>query len=336
MQGLRSHQYTMPFDPEKIHIVFMGTPPFAVASLRALREAGMNIRGVVTSPDKPAGRGQKMRSGAVKEYVLSLPHAPEICQPLKLNDPLFIDQMKRWNPALIVVVAFRILPGEVWQLPALGTFNLHASLLPQYRGAAPINWAVINGEKKTGVTTFFINDRVDTGNIILQEETAIGDDETAGSLSNRLMVMGASLVVRTVRLICSGEVKTTGQQELTDGLTLRTAPKISRENSRIRWDQTAWNIHNLIRGLSPQPGAWCRLAGKQVTAQHMKIFGSALTGKKSTGQPGSFVTDDKTFLEINTADQRLAITDLQAENKRRMGIREFLRGFDLNRFTSFE
>ena len=237
-----------------LRIVFMGTPEFAVTSLGKILDSGYQVVGVITAPDKPAGRGRKLTQSAVKKFALE--KGLNVLQPTKLKDAGFLESLEALGANLFVVVAFRMLPEAVWKMPLYGTFNLHASLLPQYRGAAPINWAVINGEKETGITTFFINERIDTGEMILQERTEIGETETAGQLHDRLMVLGAGLVTKTIDLIAADKVKTEVQPESDE---LKPAPKIHKETCRVDWQKDARSIINLIRGLSPYPGAWSTL-----------------------------------------------------------------------------
>lgn len=264
-------------------IVFMGTPDFAVASLNALVQNGFEIAAVVTAPDRPAGRGQKLKVSAVKEYALN--HGLLILQPQSLKDPEFISSLNSLNADLQIVVAFRMLPKEVWSLPKLGTFNLHASLLPDYRGAAPINWAIINGEKETGVTTFFIDEEIDTGNIILQEKITIESSETAGQLHDRLMKLGAQLVVHTAKAISEGNLTTISQKDVK---SVKMAPKLFRETCKLDWNRAAQEIYNKIRGLSPYPAAWGLLNNGGVTTS-VKIFKARLTELSSNRDRKSVV-----------------------------------------------
>ncbi len=304
----------------------MGTPDFAVEPLRLLHQEGYNIVGVVTVPDKPAGRGQKIHQSAVKQYALAsnLP----IFQPDKLRDPQFIDQIKFLKPDLAIVVAFRMLPEVVWRLPRLGTFNLHASLLPNYRGAAPINWAVINGDKVTGVTTFFIDQEIDKGNILLQKEVPIADDETAGELHDKLMQAGAHLVEQTVQAIATEQIKPTPQLELlgSEG-AIKTAPKLFKETTRIDWSHPAGKVHNFIRGLSPYPAAWCELHSINSDAVGVKIFRSELTASTKSDEIGKIFSDGKTYLEVGCGNGNLRVLELQIAGKRRLPIADFLKGF---------
>ncbi|WP_449437763.1 methionyl-tRNA formyltransferase [Pedobacter steynii] len=300
-------------------IVFMGTPDFAVASLNALVEAGFDVVGVVTAADKPAGRGQKLNESAVKQYAVS--KGIKVLQPLKLKDPLFIEELKALNADLQVVVAFRMLPEMVWDMPAKGTINLHASLLPQYRGAAPINHAIINGEKESGVTTFFLKHEIDTGDVIFSESVSIADDETAGDLHDKLMNVGAGLLVKTVKSIEDGNYTEQPQPQSTE---LKHAPKIFKEHCLIDWNQPVHKIYNQIRGLSPYPTAFTKLNDKT-----LKVFKAELEEKEPGISPGSFLSDGKTYLKFATRDGFIKLTDLQYEGKKRMQIDEFLRGMRL-------
>jgi len=300
-------------------IVFMGTPDFAVASLDALLEAGCEIAGVVTAPDKPAGRGQKLNESAVKQYAVS--KGIPVLQPVKLKDPEFIEQLRALAPDLQVVVAFRMLPEVVWNMPRLGTINLHASLLPQYRGAAPINWAVINGEKESGVTTFFLKHEIDTGNILFTEKVTVFDNFTAGDLHDKLMAKGAGLLVKTVKAIESGRYTEQPQEKLAEGTELKHAPKIFKEDCKIDWDQPVEQVYNLIRGLSPYPTAFTEFNGKTI-----KIFSAEKELKDHDLAPGNTVTDQKTYLKFACPNGLISVKDVQMEGKKRMGIEEFLRG----------
>lgn len=297
-------------------IVFMGTPEFAVSSLDILVQNGYEIVGVITVPDKPAGRGHKLQQSAVKKYALE--HNLPILQPEKLKDPVFIEQLQALNADLQVVVAFRMLPAVVFQMPRYGTFNLHASLLPQYRGAAPINWAVINGDTESGVTTFFIEQQIDTGNIIFQEKTPIAPNQTAGELHDVLMDIGAKLVLKTVQAIEAGNCTTQPQPNLPE---LRPAPKIFTETCRINWQQPTAQVYNFVRGLSPYPAAFTTLHDKI-----LKIYQAKPIIEMYNQTAGTFVTDQKTYLHIATADGWIDVLELQMEGKKRMGVQEFLRG----------
>jgi methionyl-tRNA formyltransferase len=300
-------------------IVFMGTPDFAVASLNALVTAGFEIAGVVTAPDKPAGRGQKLQESAVKQYAVT--HNIPVLQPLKLKDPAFIEELKNLQADLQVVVAFRMLPEIVWDMPAKGTINLHASLLPQYRGAAPINHVIINGETESGVTTFFLKHEIDTGDIIFSEKVVISADETAGELHDKLMNVGAGLLVKTITAIAEGNYSEQPQPESDE---LKHAPKIFKEDCAINWNQPAQKVYNLIRGLSPYPTAFTKLNDKT-----LKVFKAEWEDKEPGIAAGGFLTDGKTFLKFATKDGFIRLTDLQYEGKKRMSVEEFLRGMRL-------
>jgi methionyl-tRNA formyltransferase len=302
-----------------MNIVFMGTPDFAVASLNALVEAGLNVVGVVTAADKPAGRGQKLQESAVKQYAVA--KGIMVLQPLKLKDPAFIEQLRALKADLQVVVAFRMLPEIVWDMPAKGTINLHASLLPQYRGAAPINHAIINGENESGVTTFFLKHEIDTGDVIFSEKVEIRADETAGELHDELMNVGAGLLVKTVTAIASGDYQEQPQPQSGE---LKHAPKIFKEDCLIDWNQPALKIYNLIRGMSPYPTAFTKLNDKV-----LKIFKAEFEDKEPGISAGAFLSDGKTYLKFAAKDGFIKLTDLQYEGKKRMGVEEFLRGMRL-------
>ena len=302
-----------------LRIVFMGTPDFAVATLDALIKAKLNVVGVVTAPDKPAGRGQKMQQSAVKKYALD--HNLTILQPGNLKSEEFLDQLKNLNGNLQIVVAFRMLPKAVWQLPEYGTFNLHASLLPNYRGAAPINWAIINGETKTGVSTFFIDEKIDTGNIILQEEVAIGDDETLGELHDILMKVGSSLVVKTVQLIEKGVVKTIKQPEIEE----KPAPKIFTETCKINWNDTLNNTYNLIRGLNPYPAAWTTLINMDEEIK-VKIYDVKKELASHQHKTGTLITS-KNDIKVAVSRGYIIIESLQLAGKKQMDSKSLLNGF---------
>jgi methionyl-tRNA formyltransferase len=310
-----------------LRIVFMGTPEFAVSSLDRLLSARYNIIAVVTAPDKPAGRGLTLHQSDVKKYALS--KGLNILQPEKLRDPDFIEELTSLKPDLQIVVAFRMLPEVIWKLPSLGTFNLHASLLPQYRGAAPINWAIINGEKETGVTTFFLNDKIDAGNIILSEAVQISPDENAGELHDRLMLSGADLVVRTVQAIQQNSYKTTEQEKLTID-KIKSAPKIFKQDCKIDWSRTNEDVYNFIRGLSPYPGAFTEIFSEDGKKFTIKIFRSSKTIQESKTSAGSVVTDGRSYLAIATTDGLIRIEEIQLTGKKIMRIDEFLRGFPIN------
>ncbi|MBO4614327.1 MAG: methionyl-tRNA formyltransferase [Bacteroidales bacterium] len=304
-------------------IIFMGTPEFAVTSLKNLLDKGYNIKAVVTTPDKPAGRGKAIQFSDVKKFALE--HNLPILQPEKLKSPEFLAQLKEIDADLFVVVAFRMLPKEVWAMPRLGTINLHAALLPDYRGAAPINHAIINGETETGITTFYIDEDIDTGKIIMQEKCAIEPEDNIGTLYGKLMFIGAEAVCKTVDIIASGNVNAIEQDSIrTEGL--HPAPKITKEFCQINWNSKAVDIHNLIRGLSPYPAAWCYLKD-DITA---KIFTSSYSNEKHDLKPGTFVTDNKSFLKVAVADGFVSIHELQMQGKKRMAIKDFLNGFKFN------
>lgn len=309
-------------DYKELRIVFMGTPEFAVASLDALVKAGCNIVAVITAPDKPAGRGMKLNESAVKKYAAE--HDLNILQPEKLKSPEFLDQLQSLNADLQIVVAFRMLPEAVWNMPPLGTVNLHGSLLPQYRGAAPINWAVINGEKETGVTTFKLKHEIDTGDILLQERFAIGENDTAGEVHDRMKEIGANLLVKTVQGLAGNSLKEVAQTPSDrPGLTgLKHAPKIFTETCKINFSKPVEEVHNLIRGLSPFPGAFTFLNSKT-----LKIYKSEKENNASVTQPGAYKTDGKTFLKFACADGYVWVKELQMEGKKKMLVEDFLRGY---------
>lgn len=307
-----------------LRIVFMGTPDFAVASLKTLAESGYNIVGVITAPDKPAGRGQKLNESAVKQYAVS--KGLRILQPEKLKNADFIDELKSLNADLQVVVAFRMLPEIVWNMPQLGTFNLHGSLLPQYRGAAPLNWAIINGEKETGVTTFLLDHEIDTGKILFREKIAITESDTVGDIHDRLMEIGARLVVKTIDSLAEGNFSSISQEELAVDTKLNHAPKIFKEDCKIDWSKTAIEIRNLIRGLSPYPSAWTELTDENGNTIVLKIYFADFAEGDEVA-PGTIQSDGKNYLKIKTQDAWLTITDLQLAGKKRMKTEELLRGF---------
>jgi len=307
---------------KKLRIVFMGTPEFAVASLDALVKAGCNIVGVITAPDKPAGRGMKLNESAVKKYAVE--HHLNILQPEKLKNPEFLEQLKALNADLQIVVAFRMLPEVVWNMPPLGTVNLHGSLLPQYRGAAPINWAIINGEKETGVTTFKLKHEIDTGNILLQEKFSIGEDETAGELHDRMKAIGARVLLETVKGIAAGTLQEKPQESIYP-LPLKHAPKIFTETCKINWTKPLDKVHNLIRGLSPYPAAYTILENKM-----LKIYRSEKEKTFPSSAPGQWETDQKTYLKFAVPDGYILLKEVQLEGKKKLSIEEFLRGYRFN------
>ncbi len=353
-------------DKKSPRIVFMGTPEFAVESLKALVKQDYNVVGVVTAPDKPAGRGYKLQPSPVKRYALE--QGLPLLQPEKLRDPGFLEELRGWKADLQVVVAFRMLPEVVWKLPPKGTFNLHSSLLPRYRGAAPINWAIINGESETGVTTFLLSHEIDTGHIIFQERTAIEETDTAGSLHDRLMAMGARLVLKTVDAITEGTAHPIPQSELVSDETVFTpAPKIFTEDCRIDWSRSVLEVYNHIRGLSPYPAAWTELyPGDEEEPLRVKIYACEIvegtdqgaenieretqtvgrkgetdgqeteskekggeTGGQKTNNVGSIMTDNRSYLHVATRNGLLAITDLHVSGKKRLQVGDFLNGYKI-------
>ena len=301
-----------------LRIVFMGTPEFAVASLDALVKAGCNIVGVITAPDKQAGRGLQLQQSAVKKYAVE--NNLHILQPEKLKDPAFIEALKELKADVQAVVAFRMLPEIVWNMPALGTINVHGSLLPQYRGAAPINWAVINGEKFTGVTTFKLQQEIDTGNILLSEKIAIEEDDNAGTVHDKLKEVGAALLVKTILLVASDKLVEIPQQESAE--EIKHAPKLFTETGNIDWNKNVEEIYNLIRGLSPYPAAYTKLHNKT-----LKIFAGEKLLDKPDISAGTFKTDEKNFLQFACTNGYISVTTLQLEGKKKMEIKEFLRGY---------
>lgn len=308
-----------------LRIVFMGTPEFAVPSLRALVAGGYRVVAVVTAPDKPAGRGQRLHESDVKVAAreLGLP----VLQPMKLRDPEFIDAMRALEPDLGIVIAFRMLPEVIWAMPRLGTFNLHASLLPQYRGAAPINWAIINGERETGVTTFLLNHEIDKGAILGQIHVPIGEEDTVGTMYEKLMQTGTGLVLDTVERIAAGEIQPVEQQQI-DDRTLKPAPKIFKEDCRIDWSQPGRRIVDFIRGLSPYPAAWTALyregSEEELTA---KIFAARFDEAAHTAPCGTVESDGCTFIRVACADGWITLEELQIAGKRRLPVRELLLGW---------
>ncbi len=311
---------------KELRIVFMGTPDFAVASLSALVETGYNVVGVITAPDKPAGRGKKLAESSVKKYAVE--KGLKVMQPEKLKNQEFLEELQNLKADLQVVVAFRMLPEVVWAMPRLGTFNLHGSLLPQYRGAAPLNWAIINGEKKTGVTTFLLDQQIDTGRVLFKHETEIGENDTVGDIHDRLMEIGAGLVVKTVDAIAEERVQPVSQLELMDTVEIKHAPKIFKDDCKVDWQKDTESIRNLIRGLSPYPAAWTML--KKIESEEewqTKIFFARKADNKNRMKPGSIESDGKTFVKVACGNGWLEITDIQIAGKKRMKTEDFLRGF---------
>lgn len=313
---------------EKIKIVYFGTPEFAASQLEAILAAGYDVQAVVTMPDKPAGRGQKIQHSEVKEAALQ--HNLPLLQPEKLKDPLFLQQLASYQADLFVVVAFRMLPSIVWQMPRLGTFNLHASLLPQYRGAAPINFAIINGETETGLTTFFLNEEIDKGAVIMREKVSIRPDESAGELHDELMLLGNKVIVETIRRIQEGNVNTTEQDAMEPGIELKPAPKISKGFCRIDWGRDIQSVYNHIRGLSPYPAAHTILSSTEGGRVELKVFAATMEPVHPNEEAGSVITDNKKHLKVALCDGYLSLTQVQQAGKKRMSIDDFLRGTQFN------
>jgi methionyl-tRNA formyltransferase len=306
-----------------LRIIFMGTPDFAVPSLEKLVNSGFEIATVVTAPDKPAGRGMQLKESAVKKFALS--KGLKVLQPEKLKDPDFAEELKKLNADLQIVVAFRMLPEIVWNMPPMGTINLHGSLLPQYRGAAPINWAIINGERETGVSTFKLKHEIDTGDILLQEKIAIGDTETAGELHDRVKEIGAELLLQTINKLSENKLKETPQSDISDAPNnrhLHPAPKLSTENCEIKWEKSIDEIYNLIRGLSPNPAAFAFLNGKK-----LKIFRAEKETAAVKESRGGIFSDHKSFLKFACNNGYISVKELQLEGKKKMNVENFLRGW---------
>lgn len=312
---------------KKIRIAYFGTPEFAASQLEAILKAGYEVAVVVTMPDKPAGRGRKIQYSDVKKTALE--HNLPLLQPEKLKDPMFLEQLASFQANLFIVVAFRMLPAVVWQMPELGTFNLHASLLPQYRGAAPINFAIINGETETGLTTFFLNEEIDKGAVIMREKVAIRPDETAGELHDELMVLGNQVVVETIKKIEKGEVCALPQDEMAEGQPLRPAPKISKEFCNVDWSQDCQTVYNHIRGLSPYPAAHTSILSENGESIDLKIYSSEIERCTTQLPIGSIVTDNKKYLKVATKDGFIHLTTVQQAGKKAMSISDFLRGTQL-------
>lgn len=307
-----------------LRVVFMGTPQFAVTTLEKMIERGINVVGVVTATDKPAGRGQKIMMSAVKESALK--HGLPLLQPEKLKDAQFLEALAQWEADLFVVVAFRMLPEVVWKMPQQGTINLHGSLLPKYRGAAPIHWAIINGEKETGVTTFYINAQIDQGDIIDRTTIPIGENETLGEVHDKMMVIGAQTLCDTVEKIARGEVISIVQNSLIQKESdACLAPKLSKEIAQINWNLPTQKVHDFIRGMSPFPCAWTMLDGK-----NLRIYSGHKVEGKSSLVPGEIFSDGKTFIHFGCIDGQYALNDIQLEGKKRMLVDEFLRGYRIN------
>ena len=312
---------------EDLRIVYMGTPDFAVEALRQLVEGGYSVVGVITMPDKPAGRGHKIQYSPVKQYALeqNLP----LLQPEKLKDEAFVQALREWKADLQIVVAFRMLPEVVWSMPRLGTFNLHASLLPQYRGAAPINWAVINGDTETGITTFFLKHEIDTGEVIQQVRVPIADTDNVEIVHDKLMMLGGKLVVETVDAILNGVVKLVPQEEMAIVGELRPAPKIFKETCRIDWNQPVKKVYDFIRGLSPYPAAWSELVSPEGEVVVVKIFESEKVSEAHQLSAGTIVTDGKKYIKVAVPDGFVSVLSLQLPGKKRLKTDELLRGFRL-------
>lgn len=313
-------------DFQSLRIVFMGTPEFAVASLDALVKAGCNIAGVITAPDKPGGRGMQLQQSAVKKYAVE--HYLKVLQPDKLKNPEFLEELKSLQPDLQIVVAFRMLPEVVWNMPPMGTVNLHGSLLPQYRGAAPINWAIINGEPITGVTTFKLKHEIDTGDVLLQQLFPIGENETAGEVHDTMKEIGGNVLVKTVKGLVDGSLREVAQAILSNGepqAILKPAPKIHTDTCRINWSQPVENVFNLVRGLSPYPAAFTIMNEKM-----LKIYKAKKEVAIPTHTEGEYETDGKTFIKFACTNGYLHLLEIKLEGKKRMNIEEFLRGYRAN------
>lgn len=308
---------------EDLKIVFLGTPDFAVESLRRIHEGGYNIVGVITMPDKPAGRGHKLLQSPVKQYAVenNLP----LLQPVNLKDSQFVEELRSLGANLFVVIAFRMLPEVVWSMPEFGTFNLHASLLPKYRGAAPINWAVMNGDTETGVTTFFLKHEIDTGDIIRQEKIDILPTDNVGDVHDKLMMLGADLTIDTINHIIAGDLKTIPQDDILKGDEPTPAPKIFKDTCKIDWNKSAINVHNHVRGLSPYPAAWTEMMVEGREAITMKVFETAVVEYKGKLNPGEFKIEGN-HLFVDCASNRIEILSLQVAGKKRMPTPDFLRG----------
>jgi methionyl-tRNA formyltransferase len=308
-------------EKKDLRIVYMGTPEFAVAPLKALVEGAFNVVAVITMPDKPAGRGMKMQSSPVKLYALEQ-HIP-VLQPEKLKDEAFLEELRRFKADLQIVVAFRMLPVVVWNMPPMGTFNLHASLLPQYRGAAPIHWAVMNGDAETGVSTFFLQQEIDTGDLLLQERIAIGPDETTGIIHDKLMDLGAEVVCQTVDALLNGTVHPIPQP----AGEVKLAPKLFKENTRIDWTRSSAELHNFIRGLSPFPAAWTEMHGKDGSVTGVKVFGASAETADHSFKLGTLVVEGKKVLKVAVGDGFIRLERFQLAGRKALSSDEFLRGF---------
>jgi methionyl-tRNA formyltransferase len=314
-----------------LRIIFMGTPEFSVQILKGLIEGGYKVVGVVTTPDKSAGRGLKVQESDVKKYAVQ--QNLKVLQPEKLKNKQFIDELKSLNADLQIVVAFRMLPEQVWGMPKMGTFNLHASLLPEYRGAAPINWAIINGEEKTGLTTFLIDNEIDTGKILLKKEIEIKKTDSAGDLHDRMMILGANLVKETIEIIASGSIKPVKQTELINNPDqIKAAPKIFKEDCRVNWHQKSEKIYNFIRGMSPYPCAWTTLKNTETgNMLNLKVFKSDYQVLDHQLNPGS-IKHQKDVLFVSAVDGFISLKEIQLEGKKKLKIDEFLRGFSIENY----
>jgi len=318
----------MKFEDKKI--IFMGTPDFAVESLKTIHIKGYNIVGVITAPDKPSGRGKKISKSAVKIYAEN--NNLNILQPTNLKSPEFLETLRNLQADLQIVVAFRMLPELVWAMPPLGTINLHASLLPDYRGAAPINYAVINGESKTGITTFFIEKEIDTGKIIKQKEIEIKENKTAGELHDELMTEGAVLMLETINEIFSNNTKPIAQLDILKGRKAKLAPKIFKDDCKINWNTDISQIHNFIRGLSPYPAAWTEIVDNNNSILTMKILKAEKLIGNNNNEPLKLLSDNKTYIKISVNGGFINIKELQLQGKKKMDIKSFLNGFDISNF----
>jgi len=319
-------------EKKDLRIVYMGTPDFAVESLRCLVEGGYHVVGVITMPDKPAGRGHKIQFSPVKQYALE--HNLPLLQPERLKDEAFVEALRAWKADLQIVVAFRMLPEVVWNMPRFGTFNLHASLLPQYRGAAPINWAVMNGETETGITTFFLKHEIDTGEVIQQVHVPIAETDDVGVVHDKLMLLGGKLVLETVEAILNGTVKSLPQEQMITG-ELKPAPKIFKETCRINWNRPLKNVYDFVRGLSPYPAAWTELRKPDGSVETVKVFQTAKVEKPHQLPVGAVCTDGKTFLHVAVPDGFIAILSLQLPGKKRLAVDELLRGYKITEDFQF-
>lgn len=308
-----------------MRLVYFGTPEFAASQLEAILEAGYEVAAVVTMPDKPAGRGKKIQFSDVKKTALE--HQLPLLQPVKLKDPEFLKALESYQADLFIVVAFRMLPEVVWKMPPLGTFNLHASLLPQYRGAAPINYAIINGESETGLTTFFLNEEIDKGKVIMRESVTIRPDETAGELHDELMLLGNKLVVETIKKIETNDIQPVAQEELAAGTVLKDAPKIDKDFCYIRWNRDCKTVYDHIRGLSPYPSAHTCLKSSEGETLDLKVYKTEIELAQPVELTGTVITDNKKYLKIAVNDGFIHLTTLQQAGKKAMSISEFLRGF---------